>query len=251
MTVYSDPTHVSAVQAAINAAGYVDPDTNMPIPVDGKTGQQTSRAVVWFEQQHGLTVDSGIIGDQVMAATIAPTPAQVAYGIVPATALVPPIVSVRAAVAPTLPKPTPMPVPGAPPGLPPPPAPPSTLPAWIPPLGGAVFCGAMALILPIPIVAPLRILIGALVGSAAGAGIGLALKPAPKPLVPSVPALAAHGEFGWEPNPFYRNGNPKFPPWLDAKGKYDLDRLYEHMLDMDETVQAGEIGMWDAGGLKG
>jgi peptidoglycan hydrolase-like protein with peptidoglycan-binding domain len=247
VTVYSDPTHVAAVQAAINASGYVDPDTNMPIPVDGKTGRQTAKAVVWFEQLHGLTVDSGIIGDQVMAATIAPSPAQVAYGIVPSTALVPPIVSVRAAVAPTLPKPT-LPVPGAPPKLPTPPAP-STLPVWVPPLGGAVLFGMLGAILPLPIVAPLRILLGAIVGGGAGAGIGYALKPATPPAVP--PTVAAHGEFGWEPNPFDRNGRPMFPLWRDAQGNYDLDQLYARMLDADNTITAGEIGMAGGGALKG
>lgn len=64
----SNPDNVRAVQAAVNAAGY-----SPPLTVDGAYGPKTAAGVKWFQGQHGLTQD-GIIGDETMAATIAPTP---------------------------------------------------------------------------------------------------------------------------------------------------------------------------------
>jgi len=60
---------VKQVQTAINALGY-----QPALTVDGVYGPLTAKGVQWFEQKHGLTVDAGIIGDQVVAATVAPTP---------------------------------------------------------------------------------------------------------------------------------------------------------------------------------
>lgn len=64
----SQPNVVKQVQAAVNAAGY-----QPALVVDGAYGPKTKAGVIWFQRQHGLTQD-GIIGDQTVAATIAPTP---------------------------------------------------------------------------------------------------------------------------------------------------------------------------------
>jgi hypothetical protein len=59
---------VRQVQTAVNAAGY-----QPLLTVDGAYGPKTIAGVKWFQKLHGLTQD-GIIGDQTVAATIAPTP---------------------------------------------------------------------------------------------------------------------------------------------------------------------------------
>jgi hypothetical protein len=79
----TNTTVVKQVQTAINAAGY-----SPPLATDGAYGPKTIAGVKWFQAQHGLAQD-GIIGDQTVAATIAPT----LSGVGAATALVPPVIS--------------------------------------------------------------------------------------------------------------------------------------------------------------
>ena len=64
----SNQSVVSQTQTAINAAGY-----SPALTVDGSYGPKTAAGVKWFQSLHGLTAD-GIIGDQTVAATIAPAP---------------------------------------------------------------------------------------------------------------------------------------------------------------------------------
>jgi hypothetical protein len=257
MAVYTDSAHVTAVQSAINAAGY-----QPALVVDGITGPKTSAGVRWYQAQHGLIVD-GLIGDQTMAATISTPPAMAAAGVFVPNSLVPPVISLSVPGA--VPAMQPMPqytpplartastglapyvAPTAPPrpGQPPP-APASKVPLWAPPAGGAAVLGMIAAFIPLPFAVPLKMAIGAVFGGLVGGGVSLAMMPKP-------PAtLAAHGEpvFGWEPYPMTRHGHPRFPRTM-PKTAYDLDRMYEDLLEKDDTIQAGEIGMWDAGGLKG
>ena len=70
----TDSVKVKAVQTAINAAGYASATGKPALVVDGIYGPLTAAGVQWFEKLHGLTVDAGIIGDQVMAATVATPP---------------------------------------------------------------------------------------------------------------------------------------------------------------------------------
>lgn len=83
----SNANIVRQTQTAINAAGYTP-----PLTVDGADGPQTRAGIMWFQGQHHLTQD-GIIGDQTLAATIAPTPGAAA------AAANDPLAGIRATVA--------------------------------------------------------------------------------------------------------------------------------------------------------
>jgi len=260
MAVYTDPVHVSAVQAAVNAAGY-----QPPLVVDGKPGPMTTAGVKWFQAQHGLTVD-GLIGDQTMAATIAPTLNQVVAGT--SAALVPAIASISPApgspnfVGPTLAqagkvaaplaaavaaaKPLPS-LPGLPSvtKLPPPPSS-SGIPTWVPPVGLAVLGATGAAFAPfLPFVMPLKIAIGGAVGGLLGAGVSLLL---PKPA-----GSAIHGEasFGWEHMAKRAAAHHAAATAIDPYANFELDSLYMEMLDDDGPATAGGIGLEAASGLRG
>lgn len=257
MTDYSsDPNVVKQVQTAINAGGY-----QPALTVDGIYGPATQSGVMWFQGQHGLTQD-GIIGDQTVAATVAPTPAQASAlaafqaqinalqssGIPTPSIQIPPpgvlpdpgqtltatpvihlaLVGVRpsAAVAP-VPAAAPMtfPVAATAPSA-------SGVPSW----AGTVAGGALGLAGGFALG---QLALGALVGAALGAGIDLLRKPA-------TPTM--HGEQS-QMDRGHRYGIPggvnlhhKAPRHHVTRG----GRVHGHHgafgMDYDESVIAGDMG---------